>query len=118
MAYEVIAIDGFQKDIKKLFKKYKHIKQDILILIESLERDYSIGIHLGDNLYKIRVKNSDIGGKSGGYRVIYYSKLANNKIYLMTIYSKKQQESIDVSKLKPLLDEINILNTKSSFNNG
>lgn len=109
MSYEVIAIDEFQKDVKKLYKKYKHIKSDILELIEKLENDFDIGINLGDNLYKIRVKNSDIGGKSGGYRVIYYTKLSNNKIYLMTIYSKTQQETIDISRLKPLLNKINSL---------
>jgi len=106
MSYEVIAIDEFQKDVKKLYKKYKHIKSDILELIEKLENDFDIGINLGDNLYKIRVKNSDIGGKSRGYRVMYYTKLSNNKIYLMTIYSKTKQETIDVSTLKPILNKL------------
>jgi mRNA-degrading endonuclease RelE of RelBE toxin-antitoxin system len=106
MSYEVIAIDEFQKDVKKLYKKYKHIKSDILELIEKLENDFDIGINLGDNLYKIRVKNSDIGGKSGGYRVMYYTKLSNNKIYLMTIYSKTKQETVDVSTLKPILNKL------------
>lgn len=109
MSYEVIAIDEFQKDVKKLYKKYKHIKNDILELIEKLENDFDIGINLGDNLYKIRVKNSDIGGKSGGYRVIYYTKLPNNKLYLMTIYSKTQQETINISALKNLLNKVNSL---------
>lgn len=109
MSYEVIAIDEFQKDVKKLYKKYKHIKSDILELINNLEHNSDIGINLGENLYKIRVKNSDIGGKSSGYRVIYYTKLPNNKIYLMTIYSKTQQETINISKLKSLLNKINSL---------
>jgi len=60
MSYEVHVVDEFKKDIKKLFKKYKSIKGDILELIEVLEEDYSVGIHLGSDLYKIRVKNSDI----------------------------------------------------------
>ena len=72
-----------------------------------MEEDYNIGIHLGNNLYKIRVKNSDVGGKSGGYRVIYYIKLPSNSIYLLTIYSKTQKESIDIEKLKPIIDKLN-----------
>jgi len=68
MSYEVRVVDEFKKDVKKLLKKYRSIKTDILNLIEKLEEDYNIGINLGSNLYKIRVKNSDIGGKSGGYR--------------------------------------------------
>ena len=106
MSYEVKVVDSFKKDVKKLFKKYRSIKSDILELIEKLEEDYTIGIDLGSNLYKIRVKNSDVGGKSGGYRVIYYTRLANGSIYLLTIYSKSQKESIDVKSLKPLVDEI------------
>ena len=106
MSYEIRVVDEFKRDVKKLFKKYRSIKSDILELIKRLEKDYTIGIDLGSNLYKIRVKNSDIGGKSGGYRVIYYTRLANNRIYLLTIFSKTQKENIDVKKLKPIIDEI------------
>ena len=91
-------------------KKYKSIKGDILELIEVLEEDYSVGIHLGSDLYKIRVKNSDVGGKSGGYRVIYYTKLSNNSVYLLTIYSKTQKENIDVKTLQPIIDGLKRLN--------
>ena len=47
MNYEVKVVDEFKKDVKKLFKKYKSIKTDILELIDMLEEDYSVGIHLG-----------------------------------------------------------------------
>jgi len=106
MPYEVRVVDTFQKDLKKLYKKYRSIKTDIFELIERLEQDYTIGIDLGNNLYKIRVKNSDIGGKRGGYRVIYYTRLSNERIYLLTIYSKTQQEQIDIKSLHPILKRI------------
>jgi len=108
MSYEVRVVDEFKKDVKKLFKKYRSIKTDILDLIEKLEEDYTIGIDLGSNLYKIRVKNSDIGGKSGGYRVIYYTRLTNGRVYLLTIFSKTQKENIDVKSLKPIVDKIEL----------
>jgi len=108
MSYEVRVVDEFKKDVKKLFKKYRSIKIDILDLIEKLEKDYTIGIDLGSNLYKIRVKNSDIGGKSGGYRVIYYTRLTNDRVYLLTIFSKTQKENIDVKSLKPIVDKIEL----------
>ncbi len=106
MSYEVRVVEEFQKDVKKLFKKYRSIKNDIFELIEKLEESYDIGIDLGNNLYKIRVKNSDIGGKSGGYRVIYYVRLENDRIYLLTIFSKTKKENIDVKLLKPIIDRI------------
>ena len=107
MSYDVNVVDEFKRDTKKLFKKYKSIKGDILELIVKLEEDYQIGIHLGSNLYKIRVKNSDVGGKSGGYRVIYYTKFQNNSIYLLCIYSKTQKESVDIELLKPIIHKLN-----------
>ena len=107
MNYKVIALEEFQKEVKKLFKKYKLLKNDILQLIDKLEENYDIGINLGNNLYKIRIKNSSTNnGKSGGYRVIYYTKLSNNQIYLMSIFSKSEKENIDISKLKPLLKKL------------
>jgi len=108
MNYEVRVVDEFKKDVKKLLKKYRSIKTDILELIEKLEEDYTIGIDLGSNLYKIRVKNSDIGGKSGGYRVIYYVRLTNDRVYLLTIFSKTQKENIDIKSLKPVVDKIEL----------
>ncbi len=107
MSYEIIVVDEFQKDVKQLFKKYKSIKSDILELIENLEKCYDIGINLGGGLYKIRVKNSDIGGKRGGYRVVYYTLLPNNKVYLLTIYSKTKKETIEMKKLQPILNRLN-----------
>ena len=109
MSYDVKVVDEFKRDTKKLLKKYKSIKKDILELIEKLEVDYQIGIYLGNNLYKIRVKNSDIGGKSGGYRVIYYTMLPSHSIYLLSIYSKTQKESIDIEILKPIIDKLNLV---------
>jgi len=108
MNYEVRVVNEFKKDVKKLLKKYRSIKTDILELIEKLEEDYTIGIDLGSNLYKIRVKNSDIGGKSGGYRVIYYVRLTNDRVYLLTIFSKTQKENIDIKSLKPVVDKIEL----------
>jgi hypothetical protein len=58
------------------------------------------------SLFKIRVKNSAIGGKRGGYRVIYYKKINLNKIYLLTIYSKKQTENIDMKNFKNIIQNI------------
>jgi len=72
MNYKVKILETAKKDVKKLYKKYKSIKKDLLNVIEILEKNPQSGIHLGKNFYKIRIKNSDnTKGKSGGYRVIY-----------------------------------------------
>lgn len=51
---------------------------------------------LGGGLYKIRVRNSDVGGKRGGYRVIYYFLNAEKEIFLLAMYSKSITEDIDM----------------------
>lgn len=71
MNYNVIPTPDFKKFFKKLFKKYPSLKNDLAQLIEKLEKDYTIGISLGNNLYKIRLAiESKNKGKSGGARII------------------------------------------------
>lgn len=73
MNYNVIPTPDFKKFFKKLFKKYPSLKNDLAQLIEKLEKDYTIGISLGNNLYKIRLAiESKNKGKSGGARIIYW----------------------------------------------
>jgi len=106
VSYEILTVEEFRRDIKKLHKKYRSIKKDILDLIQRLEDDAYIGIDLGNSLYEIRVRNSDIGGKSGGYRVIYYTRLSRNRIYLLAMYAKSQKETIDTKQLAPILKRL------------
>ena len=107
MNYEVLFANEFQREVKQLIKKYRAIKKDLLNLVDILENDAFAGINLGSNIYKIRVKNSDTGGKSGGYRVIYYTHLSNDRVYLLSIYSKTKKENINIKELQPIIDKIN-----------
>lgn len=45
-------------------------------------------------------------GKSGGLRVIYYWRVSEDEIWLLTIYSKSDQESIPSHILKSIAEEI------------
>ena len=45
-------------------------------------------------------------GKSGGARVIYYFKKQNDEIWLLTIYSKNEVESIPAHVLRQIAKEI------------
>jgi len=105
MSYKVVVLPEFANNLKKLAKKYKKIKNDFKGLIKELEDNPNAGIHLTNNCYKIRVSNSSIPtGKSGGFRVIYYYLDNNNNIFLMSIYSKTQQENISDSNLIEILE--------------
>ena len=107
MNYNILLIPQFEKDIKRLSKKFKLIKKDLKKLIDELKENPIQGKSLGDNIYKIRLSNSSIPtGKSGGFRVITYLLDEQNNIYLLSIYSKTQQESITDIQLKELIDTI------------
>lgn len=45
-------------------------------------------------------------GKSGGLRVIYYWAKPLDQIYLLTVYSKNEQENIDASTLKRIAKQL------------
>jgi len=106
MNYKVKILKTAQKDVKKLYKKYKNIKYDMLSLIEILESNPKKGIHLGKDFYKIRIKNSDnLKGKSGGYRVIYYLLNKNNEVWILKVYSKFDIDNISNDYIFSLLNK-------------
>ena len=97
--------DIFKKQFKKLSKKYKNIKKDILVFIENFETEHKKAIKIKNYLYKIRIKNSDKNkGKSAGYRVYYYLKLEDH-IVLLVIYDKSEIEMINEELLKDLIKD-------------
>lgn len=46
-------------------------------------------------------------GKSGGVRVIYYNRLANRQIWLLTIYGKSAVDQLDKKVLRALVEKLN-----------
>lgn len=95
--------DTFLKEAKQLSKKFKCLKTDLKYAIEEIETKNDIGISLGYNLFKKRVRNSSIPtGKSGGFRIIIYQQLQNRTV-LISIYSKTEKESINDQELIEIL---------------
>ncbi|MDU9047485.1 MAG: type II toxin-antitoxin system RelE/ParE family toxin [Candidatus Electrothrix sp. Rat3] len=45
-------------------------------------------------------------GKRGGLRVIYYWKKSEDEIWMLTVYSKTEKESIPAHILKKIVQEI------------
>ena len=106
MSCKIVTLPNFEKEAKRLKKRFPKIKNDIKNLVEELYKTPTLGISLGNGFYKIRVANSSVPtGKSGGFRVITYYKY-NDTIYLVTIYSKSDEDSILIEKLKQLIKEI------------
>ena len=103
---KIISLESFSKDVKKLYKKYRKITDDLKILEEQLHQDPKSGIELGYNCYKVRLGNTSVPtGKSGGFRVIYYYIDSNNHLYLMPMYSKSELENISDEKIIEILKQ-------------
>jgi mRNA-degrading endonuclease RelE of RelBE toxin-antitoxin system len=104
----VIALPTFTQNIRRLRKKYRSIPQDIEPTIAQLESGEIPGDQVpgvGYPIFKIRVRNSDAQrGKSGGYRILYYLK-TRDRILLLTLYSKSEQDDIAAEDLKTIIEE-------------
>jgi mRNA-degrading endonuclease RelE of RelBE toxin-antitoxin system len=71
MAYEVKTIDVFERQAKRLTKKYASLRKELLGLVEELKENPGQGTAIGKGCYKIRISIASKGkGKSGGARVI------------------------------------------------
>jgi len=104
MSYNIIAVPTFRKELKKLAKKYHSLKTDLAVLFESLEENPTQGTSLGRNCYKIRLAISSKGkGKSGGARLITNFVIADDTIYLLSIYGKSDKENLTDKELDELL---------------
>lgn len=109
MNLEIIETFSFLKSLKKLTKKYKKLADDLEVLHFELQNGAKTAINLGDDFYKIRLKNSSIPqGKSGGFRVVYFFKTKNNEIYLLDIYTKNIIENINKDRLVELVQIYNL----------
>lgn len=107
MGFEVRTISIFEKDFKKLSKKYPSLKSDLFNLIIQLEDNPFLGTSLGKDFYKVRLSISSKGkGKSGGARIITCVKVIQNIIYLSAIFDKSEKSSITDSELKLLASQI------------
>ena len=97
--------DSFLKEAKQLSKKFKLLKTDLKQAVEEIETNNDLGVYLGFNLFKKRVKNSSIPtGKSGGFRVIIYQQI-ENKIVLISIYSKTEKENLSDEELSEIIKQ-------------
>ena len=107
MKYNVLAISPFDRQLKRLAKKYPSLKDEFSNLLESLESRPEQGIALGNNCFKIRLAIQSKGkGKSGGTRIITNLLIEINTVYLLSIYDKSEKDNLNEKELIELLKMI------------
>jgi mRNA-degrading endonuclease RelE of RelBE toxin-antitoxin system len=112
--YEVEPYDEFEKESRRLVRKKKFLSLPAQIreLVGEFEKGNFDGtiITQGDEpvhyeVYKLRLPNHDTGmGKSNGYRVVYVVITDTKIVVLITIYYKKERETIAEHEIKLLIE--------------
>ncbi|MCF0058511.1 type II toxin-antitoxin system RelE/ParE family toxin [Dyadobacter sp. CY356] len=107
--FEIYTTSNFDRELKKLSKKYPSIISDFKVLLKTFEDQPFQDSPLGRDCYKIRMAvSSKNRGKSGGSRIITCVKIINNSITLLLIYDKSDQNNISDKVLVSLLEENNL----------
>jgi len=106
MNYKVELTDNFKKEAKKLIKKYASLHDEIAELGKELIKNPTFGTPLGNNVYKIRLSvASKNKGKSGGARIITFVKIIDDTVFLLSIYSKGDKDSISDREIEDLIKD-------------
>ena len=112
MSSKVVVTPNFQREAKKLNKKYHSLKKELNELVESLEKDPLQGTLISENVYKIRLSiKSKVKGKSAGARIITYLHIEETEdneqvVYLVSIYDKSNYENISDNFIRQMINEI------------
>lgn len=107
MSYNIVTIPPFDRQLKRLIKKYPSLKKEVAQLGQQLSENPALGTGLGNDCYKIRIAIASKGkGKSGGARVITHIHIQGKSVYLIAIYDKSEQENISDLQILKLLELI------------
>lgn len=107
MKFKVFTIPPFDKQLKRLVKKFPSLKAEFSRLLEELEDNPEMGLVLVNQCYKIRLAIASKGkGKSGGARIITHLQVVDNSVFLLAIYDKSEQENISDKEINYLLSFI------------
>lgn len=67
--------------------------------------DIGVLISGGGGIHKVRWSRQGMG-KSGGVRIIYYWAQRRSQLYMLTVYSKSEQEDVDAATLAQIAKQL------------
>ena len=106
MKVKIYTEKEFERQLRKLSKKYRSMLDDYDAFLTGLEQDPFQGTSLGKGVRKVRMAIAGKGkGKSGGARVITYQEGDSIIIDLLTIYDKGEISNISDEFISFLLDK-------------
>lgn len=113
MSFEIIPTPDFARSLKVLAKRHRSLKQDMTVFVLSLKENPLQGKEIAPNIRKVRLTITSKGkGKSGGARIITYIMSVSEdagSVYLIDIYDKSDYDTVDVSVLKKMIADLDLL---------
>lgn len=102
--YKIIVTEYFKKQLKRLLKKNRSLKQVFIEALHAFKKETAISI--GNGVYKIRLKGQK-KGKSGGYRLYIFVMETEGILTPICIYSKNEKENLTYNELSYHLEKTN-----------
>lgn len=107
MNFDVKTISVFERQAKRLLKKFPSLKSELQTLVDQLKHNPDKGTSIGHGCFKIRLAIASKGkGKSGGSRVITHVLVKDHTIYLLAIYDKSDIENFTDNEVIELIKMI------------
>lgn len=112
MNWTISTVPDFDREAKRLAKKYKSLRTDLSQLQKDLKQNPFLGVEILPGVRKIRMAIASKGkGKSGGARIISFIAITdsnNGDIILLYIYDKSETPNIHTEYLRKLLKDLEL----------
>ena len=109
MSFSVILTRRFEKELKRLIKKYPSLKNEFAQWISEITQQPNLGVLITNNCYKTRMAIASKGkGKSGGARLISYLYMNANTIYLLSVYDKSEKDNLKPNEINDMIDSLDL----------
>ena len=109
MSYSIIPTHRFEKELKRLAKKFPSLKNEFSEFIADINKNPKTGTFIGNNCYKIRLAIGSKGkGKSGGARIITCFYIETKTVYLLTIYDKSEKVDLKQNELREMINSLEL----------
>jgi mRNA-degrading endonuclease RelE of RelBE toxin-antitoxin system len=103
MTYDVLITDHFKKQVKRLKKKDREIKEHLINGLKRFNKRSSV--HIGKGIYKLRLGKAN-KGKSGGYRIYILIIEIDEVLVPICIHSKNETENLSMLDLTLHLENV------------
>lgn len=109
MPYDIYLCSPFKRSIKRLTKRFPHVKDDAVAALRELTQNPMLGVLISgaQGVRKLRVRSTDLRrGKSGGFRLLYLVDSEHQLICPLLIYAKSDRANVARREIKTLLRDL------------